>query len=208
MMHAENNNNSDYAYFGKKGRARRQAKKADKTENTKGRRAVRLENRKATAENRRANAANKRSKAESRVILANQGIAMPSEVSGAIGGIASIFGKGGGGGDEAQQQQIESGVPTSFVKKAAETVGVIGGALNKMGDFGPKNNTRTQPINADDNGGDAGDNGGDVNTPRSRGNQETESNKKDKMKKAMPLIIGGIVLVVIVVLVFVFKKKK
>ena len=207
-MHAENINTNDYAYFGKRGKAKReqrQANRTDKIENKKSKRAVRIENRKATAENRRANAENKRSKAESRVLLANQGIVMPSELSGGVSGIASIFGKRGG--NEVDQQQIEEGVPETFVKKESQRGNSMGSIINKAKNIGGAifGDTRTQPYVEDTKS-----NNEDVTyTAAASDKAELKAAiKKEKIKKAIPFIVAGIVLVVIVVVVVIFKKKK
>jgi hypothetical protein len=217
MAHAEELNENDYDGFlgiGKKAKAR----KAVRVENRKEKKAVRLDNKKSKVENRR-------SKAQSRVILAEQGISTPSalgEVAGGLGGLIKNI-TGGGGGEAPAPTPVEApaGTPPILMpSKVVEPVQAIGAAVQGVktainevfgdtSDTGtystkPQKNQRpaaaTEPYVSDAGVQDVG--GGDTAPTGATAKPES------KMKKYMPLIIGGIVLVVVVVLVVVFKKKK
>jgi hypothetical protein len=206
MAHAENYNEHDYDNLGGRGKARRAAR----VENRKEKRANKSENRKSKSENRR-------SKAQSRLLLAEKGIVTPSgagEFASGLGGLIKNI-TGGGGEYSPLPTEAPAGTPPILMPaKVAEPVQAIGAAvqgvknavnevLGDTSDTGAYNtkpqrpSTATPPYVNDAGGDDAG--GGDI---ASTGAPES------KMKKYMPLIIGGIVLVVVVVLVVVFKMKK
>jgi hypothetical protein len=216
MAHAEELNENDYDGFlgiGKKAKA----KKAVRVENRKEKKAVRLDNKKSKVENRR-------SKAQSRVILAEQGISTPSALGEVASGLGSLVKNLTGGGGEAPTQmpsEAPAGTPPILMPaKVVEPVQAIGAAVQGVktvinevfgdtSDTGtfttkPQKNQRpaaaTEPYVSDAGVEDVG--GGDTAPTGAPAKPES------KIKKYMPLIIGGIVLVVVVVLVVVFKKKK
>jgi hypothetical protein len=215
MQHSEEINENDYDGFlgiGKKAKA----KKAVRVENRQAKKAVRLDNKKSKVENRR-------SRAQSRLLLAEKGIATPSgagEVASGLGGLIKNI-TGGGGEASPLPTEAPAGTPPILMPaKVVEPVQAIGAAVQGVktainevfgdtsdtGTFNTKPSKKerpaaaTEPYVSDAGGEDAG--GGDTAPTGAPAKPES------KMKKYMPLIIAGIVLVVVVVLVVVFKKKK
>lgn len=180
MVHSEEINFNDYDLS----KGSRLQRKQDRRDFKKEKRGTRIERLKATAQNRR-------SKAESRVILAEQGVVQGSGIGDYVKAATNLVGAATG----ASTQQD---VPPTFIQKAQATV-------------------RSMSQVADDVSNVFNNAGGGVQTPPYVADYEkdgagvTDNNAmpdKDGIKKYMPLIIAGILVVVVIVAVMLTKKNK